>query len=88
MPKFVDEEIEVHFAEKPGPPTSFVWRGEEHRIAEILEEHTVIDKQAAWWKRRHRTHYTVKTDAGETFRLYFHRGYGRRYWVLYEALDQ
>jgi hypothetical protein len=33
--RFIDEEIEVHFAQKPGPPTFFVWQGREYRIVEM-----------------------------------------------------
>jgi hypothetical protein len=87
MPSLISEEVEVRFEERPGPPTSFVWRGTEYRIVEVLQEHTVLDRQAAWWKRRHRTHYTVRTESGERFKLYYHRGYGRRYWMLFEKLD-
>ena len=87
MPEFISEEIEVRFTEKPGPPTSFVWRGVEHAITEIEDMRTVLDYQKTWWLRRHRDHYVVKTDTGEAFRIYFHRGPGRRYWVLYQRLE-
>ncbi len=33
--RFIDEEIEVRFAQKPGPPTSFVWQGREYEIVQI-----------------------------------------------------
>ena len=64
MPSLISEEVEVRFEERPGPPSSFVWRGAEYRIVEVLQEHTVLDRQAAWWKRRHRTHYTIRTESG------------------------
>jgi len=85
--EFIDEDIDVRIAEKPGPPTSFVWRGAEYVIAEIVQQHTQLDLQAAWWKRRHRDYYVVRTATGETFEIYFNRGPGRRYWVLYRRLD-
>ena len=30
--RFIDEEIEVRFAQEPGPPTSFIWYGREYGI--------------------------------------------------------
>ena len=87
MAEFIGEEIEVHFVKKPGPPTSFIWRGKEHRIAKIHASRRVLDFKKPWWRRRHRDHYVIETEQGQTFRLYFHRGPGRRYWVLYERLE-
>ncbi len=100
---FIDDEIEVHFAKKPGPPTSFIWRGVEYRITEIKSVKRMLDFQRDWWRRRHRDYYLVKAcprhslgqgsgdksgkDAEETFEIYFHRGYGRRHWVLYKRLE-
>jgi len=88
MPEFIDDEIEVHFAKKPGPPTSFSWRGMEYKITEIKGMQRSLDFRKAWWQRRHRDYYVVKTDTGETFEIYFHRGPGRRYWVLYKRLEE
>ena len=82
MPEFIWEEIEVAFEKKPGPPSSFAWRGKEYKITEMLGRRQVLDFKKQWWKRKHRDYYTVRTDSGETFKLYFHRGPGRRYWVL------
>jgi len=36
--RFIDEEIEVRFAQKPGPPASFFWQGREYEIVEIERE--------------------------------------------------
>ena len=80
--KFIGEEIEVHFEEKPGPPHSFVWRGKVYRIEEVLAAKRVLDFRRAWWARRYRDFYTVRVHTGQVFELYFHRGPGRRYWVL------
>jgi hypothetical protein len=85
-PRFIDEEVEVHFVEKPGPPSSFVWQGREYKISEILSVRQQIDLKRAWWRRRHRDNYLVKVESGEIFELYFHRGPGRKYWVLYREL--
>jgi hypothetical protein len=87
MPEFIGEEVAVSFDKKPGPPSSFVWRGEEHRVAEVRSMRRVLDVRNPWWQRRHRDYYQVKTDAGDVFELYLHRGPGRRYWVLYRRLD-
>lgn len=85
-PRFIAEEVEVRFIERPGPPHSFVWRGKEYKITEILSTRRELDFKPAWWRRRHRDYYLVRTDDGRAFELYFHRGPGRRYWVLYREL--
>lgn len=87
-PRFISEEVEVRFQEQPGPgpPAAFVWRGKEYKIAEVLSARRELDFKRAWWRRRHRDYYLVRTDDGRTFELYFHRGPGRRYWVLYREL--
>jgi len=87
MREFVGDEIEVHFARKPGPPTSFTWRGAEYTITKIEAMRRVLDSRSPWYRRRHRDYYVVNTDTGETFRIYFHRGPGRKYWVLYARLE-
>jgi len=88
MSEFIGDEIEVHFAKKPGPPTSFTWRGTEHEIAQARHMGRSLDFRRAWWRRRHRDYYIVKTATGEAFELYFHRGPGRKYWVLYKRLAE
>ena len=88
MPEFIGEKVEVRFDKKPGPPSSFVWRGEEHRVIEVRSMRRVLDVRNPWWQRRHRDYYQVRTDAGDMFELYLHRGPGRRYWVLYRRLDE
>lgn len=84
--RFIDEEIEVRFERKPGPPSLFLWRGREYKIEVILEMHRRLDFQRSWWRRRHRDYYIVKVDTGQVFELYFHRGPGRKHWVLYKEL--
>ncbi|MHC4480238.1 MAG: DUF6504 family protein [Planctomycetota bacterium] len=88
MAKFIGDEVEVKFEKKPGPPTAFVWRGAQYRIARIRRRWRTLDLRKAWWRRRHRDHYVVETEGGEVFELYFHRGFGRRYWVLYRTLEE
>jgi hypothetical protein len=88
MPEFIDEEIEVSFERKPGPPAAFTWRGVEHRIVEIEQQWQAIDRRREWWQRRHRDRYIVRTAAGERYEIYYHRGYGRRYWMLFRRLDE
>ena len=82
--RFIDEEIEVRFAQKPGPPTSFTWQGREYEIVEIERQYRRLDFKRAWWQRRHRDYYRVTTDTGQVFEIYHHRGPGKRYWVLYK----
>jgi hypothetical protein len=85
-PRFISEEVEVRFATRPGPPSAFVWQGKEYKIVEVLSARQELDFKRAWWRRRHRDHYLVRTEDGRTFELYFHRGPGRRYWVLYREI--
>lgn len=86
MSEFIDDEIEVRFAQQPGPPSSFLWRGREYHITAIYETRRRLDFRKAWWARRHRDYYVVQTDTGELFELYFHRGPGKRHWILYRRL--
>ena len=79
--RFIDEEVEVHTGEF-GRLRQFVWRGKVFHVVEVLEVERKLDLKKAWWRRRHRDHYKVRTDDGRVFELYFHRGPGRRYWVL------
>jgi len=84
--RFIDAEVEVLFVDRPGPPVGFRWEGKEYRIVEVLEFRTELDFQRSWWRRRHRDWYKVRTNGGRVFELYFHRGPGRRYWVLLREL--
>ena len=81
--RFIDEEIKVRFVQKPGPPTSFIWRGREYGLAEVERAYRRLDFKRDWWQRRHRDYYRVRTDTGQVFEIYFDRGPRKRYWVLY-----
>ncbi len=87
MPRFISEEIEVHFAQQLGPPTSFTWREKTYAIKRVVEHHGVLDFQKSWYRRKHRDWYVVETEEGEYYKFYRHRGPGRSYWVLYEQLE-
>ncbi len=87
MVEFISDEIEVRREGAGGPPGSFVWRGADYEVAEVQRKWRTLDFSGPWWQRRHRDHYVVKTTSGEVFELYFHRGPGRRYWVLYKRVD-
>lgn len=84
-PQFIAEEVKVREA-GPGEPVSFLWRGQEYRIVEVVGVKRHLDFRRPWWQRRHRDYYRVRTDTGQTFELYFHRGPGRKYWVLYKEV--
>ncbi len=92
MPRFYSEPVEVVFASRPGPPSAFVWRGKEHRIASVeaaWHDHGVgaLDPRHGNWRvRRHRNYYRVRTDEGRTYELYLDRAGGRRVWILYREL--
>jgi len=83
--RFIAQEVEVQEA-SPGEPVSFLWQGREYRVIEIVEARRQLDFRRPWWRRRHRDHYRVRTDTGQTFELYFHRGPGKKYWVLYQEI--
>jgi hypothetical protein len=85
--EFVSEEIEVTRDGRGGPPASFVWRDKEYRVARIKRRWGQVDMRRQWWQRRHRDHYVVETESGELFEIYHHRGFGRRYWVLYRRVE-
>jgi len=85
--EFIGEEVEVTRQGPAGPPASFVWRDRPYRVARVRRRWRHLDLRRQWWQRRHRDHFVVEAESGELFELYFHRGYGRRYWVLSRRLD-
>jgi hypothetical protein len=84
--RFIDEEVEVRVGDF-GRPLSFVWRGNAFEVVEVLRSWRKLDLKRAWWRRRHRDHYLVRVSGGRVFELYFHRGPGRRFWVLLRELS-
>ncbi len=80
--------MEVRRETRPGPPASFVWRGREYTVVEVLAERRLLDLRRPWWTRRHRDEYVVRVDTGELFRLRFHRGPGRPSWTLFCQLPE
>lgn len=84
MAQFIGDEIEVDFETKPGPPTSIRWQGRDYPLSCAKHLKRTLDFGRKWYQRRHRDHYMVTTEDGQTFHIYFNRGPGRRYWVLYE----
>ena len=57
----IDEPIDVRLDEEG--PTSFVWRGGEYHVTEVLHTWTTNDSQ--WWKPsrgRKRQHYRVHAE--------------------------
>ncbi len=87
MPReaFIDEEVRVDAVEF-GLPKSFIWRGRRFEVVEVLSSRRQLDFKRAWWRRRHRDYFRVRTEGGRVFELYHHRGPGRRYWVLLREL--
>ncbi len=83
MRRFIGEEIEVVFEEKPGLPAAVIWRGNRYPVLEVLSTERRLDFSRPWWRRRHRDVYRVRVAGEVIFELHFHRGPGRRYWVLY-----
>lgn len=92
---FIGEPVEVHFSRPPalekipGPPDSFLWRGIEYPILEVLSEwhdyrrrgrmaRNMQPKHAATAVRRGswgvgRDYYRVCTSGGRIFDLYYDR---------------
>jgi hypothetical protein len=92
---FIGEPIEVHFTRPPalgkipGPPDSFLWRGETFAIAEVLSEwhdyrrrgrmaRNMQPRHAATAERRGswgvgQDYYRVRTSGGRFFDLYYDR---------------
>jgi hypothetical protein len=92
---FIGEPIKVHFSRPPalekipGPPDSFLWRGTEYPILEVLSEwhdyrrrgrmaRNMQPKHAATAARRGswgvgRDYYRVRTPGGRIFDLYYDR---------------
>ncbi len=83
--RFIGEEVKVTYSSF-GNLDSFEWRGQQYKIVEVINLFRALDLRRPWWRRRHRDFFTVKVDTGQVFKLYFHRGPGRRYWVLYSEL--
>jgi hypothetical protein len=71
-----------------GPPIAFTWQGKQLRIQEVERSWRHLDRSHPWWLRRHRDHYIIRVGEGQRYHLYYHRGPGRRYWVLYRRLGK
>jgi hypothetical protein len=92
-PEFYSEEIEVKRDEKTKYPVSFVWRGKECPIKEVIAFWPDFSfpksgaKRKRWWQRRHRNYYRVLTEDDQVFEIYFDRGSKEQTWVLYARLE-
>jgi hypothetical protein len=84
---FIGEEVAVRIDRPPGPVSAFTWRGVKYVVAEVESGRTRIDRQRAWWRRRHRDECTVRTTTGETFVLHAYHEARKRRWVLYEKIE-
>ena len=60
MADFYSEEIEVQFdrepliEKKPGLPSAFIWRGQEHIIVELLKECVAVGRTMVQKQKQHR----------------------------------
>jgi len=84
--KLIAEVIEVRLAPDGSRPINFVWRLREYKIVEVLAATSTVDFRRPWWRRKHRDLYRVAVDTGQVFEIYFHRGPGKKYWVLSREL--
>ncbi len=85
--RFIGEEVDVLFEQKPGPPKTLVWQGETYTIVQILRKERRLDFKRDWWRRRHWDVYVVQVHTGQVFELHFYRGPGRPYWLLYQEWE-
>lgn len=96
MPEFVGQPIKVIYADKPAPPTAFIWEGRTIQILRVMEEwqdwsfgstHPVARN---WRTRRHRNYYRVLGDDGCVYEIYMDRASGGRRleWYLYRIVDK
>jgi uncharacterized protein DUF6504 len=78
---------------EPILPARFIWRGAEHRVAEILERWHALGPCSASDERYLRRHwYRIRTDAGVEMKIYFERqarsrSQARRRWWLYSIVE-
>ena len=78
--RFLGKEIQVTVAGELRHPVSFILEGKEHAIQEILDawpDHgfgSSPPSRKRWWLRHHRNYYTVRTNDGEVFEIYYDRG--------------
>jgi hypothetical protein len=93
MPEFYSDEIEVMKDQENKNPVSFIWRGKEYKIKEVIafwpefSQSKSGAKRTRWWQRRHRNYYRVLTEEEEVFEIYYDRGAKRKVWILYTRLD-
>lgn len=95
IPRFIGEPIESIFdsppelEKKPGCPNGFNWRGEEHRIEELLSEWHDYQRKGRMAKNMRDAHlqsasargswgvgrdyYRVRTNTGRVFDIYYDR---------------
>ncbi len=94
MSQFYSEEIDVTIDEKTKNLLSFIWRGKEYGIKEVIAFWPDFSysrsgaKRKRWWQRRHRNYYRVLTQEEEVFDLYFDRGSKKQAWILYKKVDR
>jgi hypothetical protein len=93
MPEFFSEEIEVTRDEKTKNPVSFIWRGIEYQVKEIIAFWPDFSypksgaKKKQWWQRKHRNYYRILTEQDEVFEIYLDRGSKKEVWIMYRKLD-
>ena len=93
--RFIDEEIQAVFdrppdlAKKPGPPNAFLWKGEQHAVAEMLSSWTDFRRRGRMAQNMEQAHlkaaerrgswgvgrfyFRLRTQGGRIFDLYYDR---------------
>jgi hypothetical protein len=89
MTKFLGEKIEVEKDKISPCPVSFKWRDQVYTVAKVLQEWVdssfgqAPPRSCKWYNRRHRRHYIVLCESGETFEMYYDYGDKRQHtWWL------
>ena len=95
MGKFIGEEIRMLKAGVGGEPVCFIWRGDEHRVTEIIRcwQDWGFPRGAHsrdYKSRKHRNYFEIQTDRGFYGLVYLDRGVKPRspkVWVIKELYE-
>ena len=93
--QFINEQVEARFNQppmlekKPGAPSGFIWRGEDHAIAEVISEWHDYQRRGRMARNMATEHadraeragswgvgrdyFRVRTSGGRFFEIYFDR---------------
>lgn len=91
--EFICERIKVNYNPQGFGIESFIWRGKEYIIKEIISSwqdwkfSNALSGKRTWLQRHHRNYFVVKTDTNEVFELYLDRKGNKRDWILLKKIS-